>query len=473
MMLPRFFAVCAALVTFVVGLSVDSATKLSSDPFYATWMGELAPVIGNLTILDLSLPGTHDTMTFDMSTTIADEANDIPAWMAHVLHDIAPLINIWQVGEFIHNQSKSQGLTITEQLDSGIRFIDFRMTYTAPPNATSSAAHDWYCLHLAESNHPSLTYYTAIRDWLVTHPKEVVVLWVSKHGSPCHTVWGASNAVQQAYWQTILDIFGPLVLDRATGAAMNTTTINELVSAGTRAVFIVSDYQNFTAGGSSKAYDACSNLDNEFCASVQNATASVEACTTKFQKAEAHIAQDKAKDALYLLSMASQPSQQIMDATIITYFPWLFNVSDEKAKCAKVFNVPGMNEWCPMHLQAMAQLENYYSQISFENAVTNDYGIPNAVYINAVDYNGTIRTGYTLFGQNNYPDGWIPVQGGTNGYSYVATLMLVNLRRGCKNASPTVAATCATLQETIEGLRAQNPLQRWHDPYHGRLANWP
>ena len=445
------------------------AAQQHSDPFYANWMGELAPVIGNLTLLDLSLPGTHDTMTFDLSTTVADEANDIPSWLAYFLHDIRPLINIWQVGEFIHNQSKSQGLTITEQLDTGIRFVDFRMTYTAPPNASSDAPYDWYCLHFAESNNPSLTYFTAIRDWLIAHPKEIVVLWVSKHGSTCDTVWGASNAIQQAYWQQILSLFGPLALDRSTGAAMNTSTIDELVRANTRAVFLVSEYANFT-GNSSKAYDACQALDNEFCASVQNATSSVELCTDTFKHADAHIAKDKAADQLYLLSMASQPSQQILDAAMVTYFPYLFNVTNEVEKCAEIFHVPGMVNWCPMHLQAMAQLENYYSQISFENAVTNHYGIPNAIYINAVDYNGTIRTGYTLFGRN-YPEGWVPTPGGTNGYCYVATLVLVNLRRACK-ADP-LQATCASLETTISKLREKNPLQRWDDPFHGRLANWP
>jgi hypothetical protein len=204
---------------------------------------------------------------------------------------------------------------------------------------------------------------------------------------------------------------------------------------------------------------------------VANATSSVEQCTATFRHAEAVIAQDKAKDALYLLSMASQPSKQIMDATIITYFPWLFNVTHEQELCAAVFHVPGMTSWCPMHLQAMAQLENYYSQLAFENAVSHGYGIPNAIYINAVDYNGTIRTGYTLFGQHSYPDGWVPTPGGTNGYCYVATLMLVNQRRGCK-VNPSSPA-CAALETTIVGLRKQNPLQRWHDPYHGRLANWP
>jgi len=34
---------------------------------HSNWMGELLPVIGNQTLLDLSLPGTHDTQTYDLS----------------------------------------------------------------------------------------------------------------------------------------------------------------------------------------------------------------------------------------------------------------------------------------------------------------------------------------------------------------------------------------------------------------------
>ena len=38
--------------------------------FMESWMQALFPVIGNATILDLSMPGTHDTLTYDLSTTV-------------------------------------------------------------------------------------------------------------------------------------------------------------------------------------------------------------------------------------------------------------------------------------------------------------------------------------------------------------------------------------------------------------------
>lgn len=54
----------------------------------------------------------------------------------------------------LSSQAKTQGLNITEQLNAGIRFIDFRVVYTSAPNASSGAPHDWYCLHMVQSNQP-------------------------------------------------------------------------------------------------------------------------------------------------------------------------------------------------------------------------------------------------------------------------------------------------------------------------------
>jgi hypothetical protein len=39
-----------------------------SDSYLANWMGAIAPALTNSTLLDMSLPGTHDTMTYDLTT---------------------------------------------------------------------------------------------------------------------------------------------------------------------------------------------------------------------------------------------------------------------------------------------------------------------------------------------------------------------------------------------------------------------
>ena len=39
-------------------------------------MGSIASVLDDASILDMRLPGTHDTLTYDLSLTIADGAID-------------------------------------------------------------------------------------------------------------------------------------------------------------------------------------------------------------------------------------------------------------------------------------------------------------------------------------------------------------------------------------------------------------
>lgn len=57
-----------------------------------------------------------------------------------------------------------------------------------------------------------------------------------------------------------------------------------------------------------------------------------------------------------------------------------------------------MTAWCPLHLQDISQLDNYYRQLVLEKSFTLGYDFPNAIYLDAVDVNGTIRTGTALFG---------------------------------------------------------------------------
>jgi hypothetical protein len=87
-------------------------------------MGDMMGLIENVTVLDLTLPGTHDTMTWDLCPVVSDGANDLPAPVADLLHQLGD----WgHLGEFARNQSVTQGLNVTQQLDNGVRFLDFRV----------------------------------------------------------------------------------------------------------------------------------------------------------------------------------------------------------------------------------------------------------------------------------------------------------------------------------------------------------
>lgn len=63
--------IVAKLVLAVVAVS-SHALHIKTPSFidHANWMRDLMPVIGNASLFDLSLPGTHDTFTYDLSTTV-------------------------------------------------------------------------------------------------------------------------------------------------------------------------------------------------------------------------------------------------------------------------------------------------------------------------------------------------------------------------------------------------------------------
>ena len=94
-------------------LSTGAAAAVGNGTsFLANWMGLSQPVFANLTLLDLALPGSHDTMTYDLSTALSDGYEDMPGSISKILHALTPLV----AGEFIRDQGRTQGTNITSQL---------------------------------------------------------------------------------------------------------------------------------------------------------------------------------------------------------------------------------------------------------------------------------------------------------------------------------------------------------------------
>ena len=166
------------------------------------------------------------------------------------------------------------------------------------------------------------------------------------------------------------------------------------------------------------------------------------------------------------------------NSALLTFFPTFDPASNIKS-CATSFNIPGMDAWCPMYLQAVSQLTNYYNQIALEAAIQQDLGLPNAIYLDAVDVGGLIRTGVELFPTPLWPvngsSGHPPVsQHNTTGYAYVDTLLYWSVRQACKAGSEAPPpAQCTAALALLEQRRAAHPLLTWNDPTHGRLVAWP
>ena len=220
--------------------------------FLSRWMGAMMPAIGNMTLWDLCLPGTHDSLTYDLSEQRA---------LGDTIPNLGPLelppFNRVAMSE-VRKLCVCQVIDIEAQLSAGIRFLDFRVIHSRGR---------WVGVHGMETQRAASVYLQRISEWLRSHPSEVVVLWLSRHGDEegvgDKQYPNTPTDVKQAFYREILQIFGDLVVDHR-DTPLSSTQLSTLVARNQRAVLICSDWAQFT-GESSRALDArvLQNLGDE------------------------------------------------------------------------------------------------------------------------------------------------------------------------------------------------------------------
>ena len=168
---------------------------------------------GNLTLLDVSLPGTHDTLSYDLSLEISDDGLDMYTRLDSILHYFSGgtvQLLPGDIESFLRDQSMTQRLDVIAQLNGGVRFLDVRITL-------EDEGQEWYGVHFMQTYHPVLYYLHQVRSWLDEHPSEIVVIWLSKHGVPDATgdsqYPGASIEAKHKFWERYCAIFDGLLFD--------------------------------------------------------------------------------------------------------------------------------------------------------------------------------------------------------------------------------------------------------------------
>jgi len=102
------------------------------------------------------------------------------------------------------------------------------------------------------------------------------------------------------------------------------------------------------------------------------------------------------------------------------------------------------------------------------------FTLPNAIYIDAVDVEGGIRTGT----EQIHPLTKVKEDDSTTGghgaarYAYVATFASANIKRLCAS-QPDKATVCKELLAQVEQERKKQPLTLWSDAAHGRSTQAP
>jgi len=417
-------------------------------------------------------------MTYDLSLKTSDGGVDGYDTFAHIMHNASFLLP-GGVEDFIRQQAITQKLTVTEQLDAGVRFVDFRIM-----QETDDVDGEWRSLHFLETYGLALDYLKQVRSWMDVHPGELVVLWLSKHGSTCSVGQdaypGVSPADKQAFWQEIVDVFGSLMVDFSQ-AQLNTTTISELVDAGMRLAVYASDYDEFTGGTDTYlgrfALDGCL-IDNRLGPGLTDEAASVQWERDMFANADTYKQQDKAQQGLLLMSMAiGVPTVQV---TVAARDRWGTGAHDDgaTARCVAALSSPPGMQWCPPTLLDVSQLDNYYRQQTLEEAYvkaeSEGWGFPHAIYLNGLDFNGLIRTGTkVLWGEHRKEDS--SEDGAaheTSGYAYAATFVAYNVRRGCRRSPDLDESDCLEYASPYEEIRSKHPMLLWKDTKYGRTLDW-
>ena len=129
-----------------------------------SWMADSASAIENRSLKNIVLPGTHDSGTYAVSaTSTLAPAQDIPQWVNAVYGLGLTGLAVMQV---IADWAKTQGYTIRQQLDAGIRYLDLRVV---------KSDENYYICHSLYSINVDVLI-ADVKSFIEKNPKEIIIL---------------------------------------------------------------------------------------------------------------------------------------------------------------------------------------------------------------------------------------------------------------------------------------------------------
>ncbi|XP_038442616.1 PI-PLC X domain-containing protein 1 isoform X5 [Canis lupus familiaris] len=162
----------------------------------ADWMSALCPLLWDVPLHHLSIPGSHDTMTYclNKNSPISQTQSRLLQLLDKVLPCVTrPLVLKW---------STTQVLNVTEQLDAGVRYLDLRIAHMLVGSEKNlHFVHMVYTTVLVEDT------LTEISEWLESHPREVVIL-------ACRNFEGMTEDLHEYLVACIKNIFGDMLCPR-------------------------------------------------------------------------------------------------------------------------------------------------------------------------------------------------------------------------------------------------------------------
>ena len=140
-----------------------------------TWMGHLGDAIAETPLCRLAIPGTHDSATYTFNKDLgAAPDSDLTMTIQEkleigsgLIQKIGSAINDRILGMVFERMCKCQDLSIAEQLEAGIRYLDLRVA--SHEDGKFYSCHGVYCVDMQEIM-------SQVNGFLTEHPKEIVIL---------------------------------------------------------------------------------------------------------------------------------------------------------------------------------------------------------------------------------------------------------------------------------------------------------
>jgi hypothetical protein len=381
----------------------------------SNWMASLKAEIYPRSILDLSLPASHDTLTYDLSPTtplcqdLPDAQNiEQPLWLAtcSLLDDSLDLQQV----------ARNQALDIKSQLDSGIRYIDFRMTlstlcptfeekldlgkYIAKQDLAGKI--EFYGTHFFQTRHPAMVYLRELKQWLDEHPGEIVVMLLSSHGDQTRGCkhngeqqyrdpWGGRHAYK--FWQSFKRLFGSLLIN-VKNNPVETTSVQQLVDSNSRLLVYAAGFCELQGGydqDDGMAYDAKTFYESPgwkpgFAAYEPN----LRDIEEDFKNAAQKLNDYKPKSHFYARTLVTSfDKDQLVASLCEAAAPrTITNLIGDCSKQVCIHSPISTSPICHPILWDVVTISNFFFQWPLSASYQKGYVLPNAAYVDGVRFDG-------------------------------------------------------------------------------------
>ncbi|XP_068614857.1 PI-PLC X domain-containing protein 1-like [Brachionichthys hirsutus] len=132
---------------------------------YEEWMSQLPSELHSIPLFNLSIPGSHDSMSYDLDIHSSILEPD----------RLKKFSRIYCARKIVCKWAITQEEDITKQLDSGVRYFDLRIA-RKPNDADPTRL---YFHHGLYTRTDVKTVLNMMNDWAERHPKEILILALS------------------------------------------------------------------------------------------------------------------------------------------------------------------------------------------------------------------------------------------------------------------------------------------------------